>query len=105
MYLSGRLVAQGIHKLPDLMPLAFRLLRRFFGDSIVEFEFVVGFGGFASLPVGLSQAIVRLFYLRVRLDGLLVVGNRLRIISLFGMKNTQLEVRSGKLRVETNRIS
>src|ERR1035441_7637976 len=102
--LSWRLVAQGIHKLPDFVPLALCFLRSFLGDAIVDLEFRFRFGGVSVLSVGLSQSVMCLFHLRVRLNGLLVVGNGPRIISLLGVENAQLKVGSSKFRIETNRV-
>ena len=70
------------------MPLPLSFPRRFFGHPIVDLDLRLRLFRFPNLPVSLRQAIVRLLQVRVRLNRLLVVGNRFRGIMLLGVKDS-----------------
>src|SRR5580704_1662928 len=73
--LGRRLVTQGVHKLPDLVPLPISLLRGFFDAFFVSLHFFLRLVAFARLTVCLRKTIVRLFHVRINLDGTLIVRN------------------------------
>ena len=97
-------IAQDVHKLPDLMALAFHFLGRFSGDLIAALDLRLGLGDVSNLAICLSQSVVRLLHLRIGLNGLPEFGNRSRIIFLDRMDYSELEISGGERGIELDRM-
>src|ERR1700722_2427462 len=97
-------VAQDIHKLPDLMALAFHFPRRVSGELIAELELRFGLGGVSNLLICVGQAVVRLLHRRIGLNGLPEFENRCPIFFLDRMDYSELEISGRELWIDTDRM-
>src|SRR4029077_2180098 len=102
--LGGRAIFRRIHELSNVSPLLVNLSQVLGTELLVHLKLLLCPVFLAGVNVSLPQPVMDIRQVRAKLEGTLVLRNRLRIFILVRVEISQLQARLSEFRIERNRL-